>query len=407
MTTRHILFALLLLACLPGYCQNLSVYDENKPFGWVTCSSLTGDKASVTGGQNGTQIILASDGHDMKDRIMHAVENYDVIVLDGSQGDFLVSSIMRFKGLRNKTIVGINNACLTTKFKLSEGLRKMLDDKGVLQLPSSGDGQKHVLTNGNRVTEVREYTVRQAIIDTTGDKEEQYRGSGLFGFNAIENIIIRNLTLLGPGAVDVGGSDLMTISGGSKNVWIDHCEFVDGMDGNFDINSYSDFITISWCKFRYTVNSYDHANTNLVGSSDNAQRNGEDNLNITFAFCNWAEGCNQRMPMARFGTIHLLNNLYTCRGCALAVNARRSSEILLEKCFFAAGVDNVFRANDDAKAYVFCNNIVEGCYQFPEEKGTVAIPYTYSSMPTEMVKKEVAHFSGATLSDPLLLEGRK
>lgn len=399
-TRKCILLLLLLLTSLTNYAQELSRYDSNKPFGWAVCSSLTQVDAKVTGGQGGKKIVLKSDGNDMKDKIMDAINNYDIIVFDGEGGDFVVSSVMRFKDISSKTIVGTNYARVTTKFKLTADLRKMLDDKHVLDLPSSGDGKPHVLSNGNKVKEVREWAVRQAIIDTTGDQQEQFRESGLFVFNNASNIIIRNLILIGPGAVDVGGSDLMTMSAGTKNVWVDHCEFIDGMDGNFDINSFSDFITISWCRFHYTENTYDHANTNLVGSNDRADMNGEDNLNITYAFCNWDTGCNQRMPMARFGTIHLLNNLYTCSGCSLAVNPRRDSEVLLEGCYFANDVENVFRASD-AKAYQFKDNIVESSFQLPAPLGTVSIPYAYNSIPAKKVRAEVGTHVGATLSNPL------
>lgn len=397
---KTILLLLALFATMADYAQETSRYDMNKPFGWAVCSSLTKVDANVTGGKGGKKIVLQSDGNDMRDKLIEAINNYDIIVLDGEGGEFVVSSVMRFKDLANKTIVGINYARITTKFKLTTDLHKILDDKHVLDMPSSSDGKVHKLSNGNHVKEVREWAVRQAIIDTTGDQQEQFREAGLFHFNNISNVIIRNLTLRGPGAVDVGGSDLMTLSGGSKNVWVDHCEFIDGMDGNFDINSFSDFITISWCKFRYTSNTYDHANTNLVGSNDKAEMNGIDNLNITYAFCNWDEGCNQRMPMARFGTIHLLNNLYTCDNCSLAVNPRKDSEVRLEGCVFTYGVQNVFKA-DDAKAYQFKDNIIESDFKLPPSLGTVSIPYAYNSIPVLKVKAEVGTFVGATLTNPL------
>ena len=388
------------LLALPAIAQKMSRYDLNKPFGWAICSSLTEVGTPVTGGSGGRKIVLRSDGGDMRERIMDAIQRYDVVVLDGRDGDFIVSSVMRFNDLTDKTVIGINGARVSTAFKLSADLRKMLDEKGVMRLPSSGDGQVHLLSNGHRVGEVREWAVRQAIIDANNDQEESFRESGLFSFTHVSNVIIRNLTLIGPGAVDVGGSDLMTISGGSRHVWVDHCEFVDGMDGNFDINSFSDFITVSWCRFRYTENTYDHANTNLVGSNDRAESNGEDNLNITFAYCNWAEGCNQRMPMVRFGTIHLLNNLYTCDNCGLAVNPRKNSEVLLEGCHFAPGVKNVFRESG-AKSFEFRDNIVESDFRFPSPQGSVFIPYSYSPMPTAHVMTEVSRYAGATLKTPL------
>jgi len=46
------------------------------------------------------------------------------------------------------------------------------------------------------------------------------------------NVIIRNLIFEGPGAYDTDGRDNLT-SDGCVNLWVDHCEFQDGTDGNF------------------------------------------------------------------------------------------------------------------------------------------------------------------------------
>lgn len=401
MRFRSIIAIIAFFVSASSFAQERSRYDLNKPFGWATCTSLTDAGTAVTGADpNGKMVALTSDGGDMTLKIFGAIKRYDIIVLDGKDGEFSISQIMRFKGLQNKTIVGINGARLSTKFKLAADVRKMLDDKGVMKLESKGDGKVDTLSNGRHVKEARERAVRQALIDYTKDEKESFRESGIFSFSECENIIIRNLVLVGPGAVDVGGSDLMTISHHTKHIWVDHCEFVDGMDGNFDINSFSDFITVSWCKFRYTENTYDHANTNLVGSNDNPEHNGADNLNVTYAFCNWAEGCNQRMPMVRFGTIHLLNDLYTCNDCALAVNARKDSEVLIEGCVFDKGVAKVFRAND-AKSFVFRNSLcLNKNFKQPANEGTVSVPYEYTAMPTIEVMTEVQKFSGATLLNP-------
>jgi pectate lyase len=62
-----------------------------------------------------------------------------------------------------------------------------------------------------------------------------------------KNVIVRNLIFEGPGAFDVDGRDLLTNEG--RDIWVDHCEFEDGMDGNFDIKGAADNITVSWCKF--------------------------------------------------------------------------------------------------------------------------------------------------------------
>lgn len=382
--------------------QNISKFDLNKPFGWAICTSLTeSDYYELKGGGNGSNITLLSNNKDMMVDIMNAVNKYDIIIFDGSQGEFIISSSIRFTGLANKTILGINNATIRTQFVLTPEIHKLLHDKKVEQTSTSANGTIYKLSNGHTTKEQHEYLVRQTLIDFTGSQEEKFREAGLFSFNNCENIIIRNLTLKGPGGVDVGGSDLLTLSHNTKHVWVDHCEFIDGMDGNFDINSFSDFITVSWCRFRYTDKTFDHSNTNLIGSNDRAEMNGEDNLNVTFYACNWDKGCNQRMPMVRFGNIHLLNNLYTCIGNYRGINPRYKCEMLVEGNYFSEGVKS-FTAKD-AKAYSFVDNISKG-EALPEDFGNVRMPYKYKAMPVSKVKKEVSKFCGATLENEVVLQ---
>ena len=49
------------------------------------------------------------------------------------------------------------------------------------------------------------------------------------------NIILRNIIFEGPGAYDCDGWDNLCLDK-ATNVWVDHCDFQDGVDGNFDIN---------------------------------------------------------------------------------------------------------------------------------------------------------------------------
>lgn len=398
------IFTLLFLALgMTSFAQKLSQYDLNAPFGWANCTSLTqGDTYNVTGGASGKQITLVSDGQDMRQRIMDAIRDYDIIILDGKGGDFVVSSTMRMKDIHNRTIVGINGARVCTQFCCSPEIHKMLNDEKVLELSTSSDGTVYTLSNGQRMKEPREHKIRQLLIDRNNDQKETFRESGLFNMSGFENVIFRNLILVGPGAIDVGGDDLMTASHGTKHLWVDHCEFIDGMDGNFDINSMSDFITISWCIFRYTDRTFIHANTNLIGANDNAQFNGEDNLNVTYANCIWDKGCDQRMPMVRFGTIHVMNCLYDCVNNSAAVNPRRNSEVLIDRCYFGKGVKNIFKQTD-AKAYQFNENIYMEPFEQPADLNTVHIPYKYKGMkakqlPTVLRAKNGA---GATLANPL------
>ena len=236
--------------------------NQDKPFGFCTQSSRTDASATynITGGGCHTYpvpegitsvTVLESNGQDMKADIQNAIKQYDVIILDGSKGDFIVSSNIGFER-GNKTLLGINNARLCTKWYVTDEIKTALDVAGIPNMSTSGGGG--TLSNGKAVKEEAEFNTRQIIIDKTGDSNESYRNSGILTVNGKENIIIRNITFVGPGAIDVGGSDLISFTG-AKHCWVDHCEFIDGMDGNFDITNSSDFNTVSWCIFRYTDRS--------------------------------------------------------------------------------------------------------------------------------------------------------
>ncbi|PBJ16140.1 T9SS type A sorting domain-containing protein [Flavobacterium sp. ACN6] len=141
-------------------------------------------------------------------------------------------------------------------------------------------------------------------------------GSGILNLKpGSSNIIIRNLIFEGPGAYDVDGHDNLTSE--ATNIWVDHCEFQDGMDGNFDNKGTADNVTISWCKFIYlkapksggSGGADDHRFTNLVGSSK-TDAPADGHYSITFKNCYWAEGCRERMPRARNAELHILNCYY-------------------------------------------------------------------------------------------------
>ncbi|PXY46943.1 pectate lyase family protein [Flavobacterium hydrophilum] len=153
---------------------------------------------------------------------------------------------------------------------------------------------------------------------TVGDVTLSKNNSGILYIKpSSKNVIIRNLIFEGPGAYDVDGRDNLTNEG--TDVWVDHCEFQDGMDGNFDNKGEADNVTISWCKFTYlkapiprntTGFSNDHRFSNLVGSAKDDFNSADGRYSITFKNCYWAEGCKERMPRARNAELHILNCYY-------------------------------------------------------------------------------------------------
>ena len=402
---KKYLLLISLMVCAIAAKANLSVYDLNKPFGWVNCTSQTsGDSYETTGGGNGSKITLTSTGKDMKTEISNALKNYDIIVFDGSEGDFILSSYIKMDKLKDKTLVGINGARLCTEFYVTKEITDLLDANKVPDMSTSGGGG--TLPNGTKVTEEAEYMTRKLIMEHTGDTKENYRNAGIFYISGCSNIVVRNLKFVGPGSIDVGGSDLLSSVNGTTHLWVDHCEFTDGQDGNFDITQKSDFVTVSWCKFSYTDRSYMHQNTNLIGSSDSSTAD-EDLLNVTFAFNIWGAKCRARMPMGRFGTIHMLNNYYDCAGNATAcINPRKNSEFLIEGNFFAKGVTKIFDQKD-AKAYNWTSDNFTTEKFSPQNKGTVIMPYEYSIVEAILLPEILTgeNGAGATLSDPLSMTG--
>ena len=167
--------------------------------------------------------------------------------------------------------------------------------------------------------------------------------AGIFLLKGSNNVIIRNLTLIGPGAYDIDAnySDNISLIG-AKNVWVDHCDIQDGIDGNFDIVEGSDSICVSWTRFRYLIKPWeggsggsdDHRNCNLIGNSNNTADLDEGHLNCTFICCWWGEGCSERCPRVRFGKVHVVNCLYDGNDFKYCVGYGVYSNIFVEKCAF-------------------------------------------------------------------------
>ena len=379
-------------------------YDLNKPFGFCTRSSRTDASSTfaITGGGcdsypipddfSGKAVVLKSNGQDMKGAIQNAIKQNDVVILDGADGDFIVSSNIGFER-GNKTLLGINNARLCTKWYMTDDIKAALDAAGVPSMSTSGGGG--TLPNGQYVKEEAEYNSRKIIMEMTGDTDESYRNAGILSLNK-DNVIIRNITFVGPGSVDVGGSDLISCSG-AKHCWVDHCVFLDGMDGNFDITQSADFITVSWCIFQYTGRSYMHQNTNLIGSSDSEAKG---YLNTTFAFNWWSMGCKQRMPLGRVGKIHMLNNYFSSTTAGNCINPRKSSEFLIEGNYFAKGVKNYYsQSGATAVTWASTNYAVE-TNKLGDTSSfgtTVTMPYDYTVAPADDVPSVVTENAGATL----------
>ena len=148
------------------------------------------------------------------------------------------------------------------------------------------------------------------------------------------NIIIQGLNITNPGGY--GDGDGITVQWGVTNLFINHCTVYDNVDGCIDLTRYSDYITVSWCKFYYTDPNIGHRFVNLVGGDD-SHTTDRGKLHITFHHNWWSTNCDQRMPRVRFGRVHVYNNYYSCHNNYYCIASAIESQVLIENNYF----DNV------------------------------------------------------------------
>ncbi|AHJ96631.1 pectate lyase family protein [Hymenobacter swuensis] len=227
--------------------------------------------------------------------------------------------------------------------------------------------------------------------------------SGIMYMKRCKNVLLRNLVFEGPGAYDTDGWDNVTVDA-STNVWVDHCEFRDGVDGNFDIKNASDYITVSWTKFAYlkppkaggSGGSNDHRYSNLIGSSDGATGD-RGKLRITFARCWWAQGCVERMPRVRFGKVHLVNNLYNSSNSKSCVQGGFEADVRIQANVFE-NVGNAINLMDNKSTAVQeISNLFSNVSGTKVGNGKTAFtpPYTVSVLAATSVKAAVTAANGA------------
>ncbi|SHI44714.1 Pectate lyase [Fibrobacter sp. UWP2] len=220
------------------------------------------------------------------------------------------------------------------------------------------------------------------------------------------NIILRNIVIKGPGSNADQAWDNFNIEN-AKNIWVDHCEFWDGQDGNADVVKGADNVTFTWCKFGYTRKS-SHNLSNLIASSDDEPAS-VGKLNITFMF-NWWVAANQRKPRCRYGNVHVINNLYTGNSsitagtAVLGVSAGVQCHVRTEKNVFIDENDPIYNGNntDGSGGNEVIDNIFTRCSGNTKGQGTsFTPPYDYSfALPANQVEAAVRAGAGANLNSP-------
>ena len=227
------------------------------------------------------------------------------------------------------------------------------------------------------------------------------------------NVIVRNINIIGYGVGDcskdpgfdpaVGcssGDDAITIQNNAHHVWFDHCDVSDGTDGNLDITSGADFVTISWTKFHYTprtdnvgndsTGAAGHRFSNLIGSADDVAGD-VGHLNVTWHHDWWADNVNQRMPRTRNGKIHLFNNLFTSTGNSYCTNSGFQATLLVESNIYD-GVSNPLQP--DVGNMKSQNNVFTNTTGTKAASGTGFAP-TYAYTPEATTNLAAAIKAGA------------
>lgn len=222
------------------------------------------------------------------------------------------------------------------------------------------------------------------------------------------NLLLRNLIFEGPGAYDCDGWDNLCLDK-ATNVWVDHCDFQDGCDGNFDIKGKADNITVTWCRFRYlkapkaggSGGADDHRFSNLVGSGS-SDKPEDGTYNITYAFCWWDEGCKQRMTRCRNCELHFLNCYWNSSVADYYVGPEKA------KCYFE-GCTFAGKANSPSKIWNPFNNTTNYCTfvnctgNLPDNTtpGVASPSYAYETVSAATAKNYIVNSScgaGATLT---------
>ncbi|KFA60376.1 hypothetical protein S40285_08850 [Stachybotrys chlorohalonatus IBT 40285] len=204
---------------------------------------------------------------------------------------------------------------------------------------------------------------------------------GSFRLNGVTNVIFRNLALTRAPE----GRDLIDIEN-STYIWIDHCDLSaagivgdkDFYDGLADAKRESDFITISWTKFR------DHWKASLIGHSDSFSAD-SGNLRVTYHHNLWSN-INSRTPSIRFGTAHIYSSCYENIPTS-GINSRMGANVLVEQnSFVNTNLAIVTDLDSDLEGYANQrNNIFTNSPTRITRAGTWTAPYSYTLDPASCI----------------------
>lgn len=379
------------VALMPAMASN-----NVAPWGWATCSDESGTAFTLSGGcftdAKTTTLTALGGGQTDDNQIKLAISQNDIIIFDGSNGDFTLNEYIKLTA-KNKTLIGINNARLCTKFYLTTDDITYLKAQNLDQY-SSTDQYTGTLPDGTEITcDKRAFFTKKAMMELQHQKTGVYslpNKAGIFSIEAgSENIIIRNLSLIGPGSVDIDGVDLITNMG--NHVWVDHCTLVDSQDGALDSKK-CDWATYTYNHFYYTERSYSHAYTCGCGWAD-----GQMTLHLTFASNLWGTGCVRRLPQCGDCYVHLVNNYHNCPDNSVGMTINDNCKALVENNYAANGVNSPLTGSGSNRQVTARDNN----FRASSVGSEVTVPYQYTKIAAADVPANLtgAEGAGATLGN--------
>ena len=178
---KYLLTILALSAVTASMAQSidtskLSEYDQNAPIGFG---------ANVTGGEGGEAVTVETFSQ-FKSQLNSFNTTKKIIYVKGT---ITFDGQLEMRGVKNKTIIGLPGATFEN--------------------------------------------LNEDVATSSSDKNAAIKKTGILLVRECDNIAIRNITFKSAGACDFNANDNLCAQG-STNIWVDHCDFQDGVDGNFE-----------------------------------------------------------------------------------------------------------------------------------------------------------------------------
>jgi len=180
----------------------------------------------------------------------------------------------------------------------------------------------------------------------------------------------------------------------SSHIWIDHCEFFnedptvmtnyDRYDGLLDAKNDVKYLTISWNYF------HDHHKACLFGKGDS------DNFDRTITMHhNKFENIGSRIPLMRFGKLHMLNNYLVDCPEGNGLNARINSNSYVERNYFINVKKPIFGKLSEGGKVFLKENVFKNCERLPAG-------YITADSPNASVLSSSEEFESTTYVPPYL-----